>query len=270
MFHPEALLADALRSGINDVREQYLFLAALSPEQRTVAVADSGKTMDAIREEISGLDVTKAKRALLSYHFATVFIYLEDDRCVGQFVERLATIGKLAGSQVGEWKWSHPSESEFLRVSLDLLAQADFYDQVNMLVGSYSLIAMPSDSEAFHAWIIRCGLTEAKWSWKYQQEVEREQRRWFRSGARLQSTLQAWEGHRVRARACIAKVEPFFLEIGPAVIKLQELKRRQLYHGGRHYSLTRAAEALEDGVQLKHLLLDEACGADETYRSLFR
>jgi len=66
-----------------------------------------------------------------------------------------------------------------------------------------------------------------------------------------------WESHRKDIIKCVESLSPLFPGLGEAGAILERLKSKSLSLSVRCDVLNRAYEVLNQGVQLKHLLLEE-------------
>ena len=84
------ILSNAFRGSLDDLREQYLRLAALEPEARARLVADTNAEVTAVQDAINHPDTRRAKDVLLSYQYATRFSYDADSKSKRHFVDVLS------------------------------------------------------------------------------------------------------------------------------------------------------------------------------------
>jgi hypothetical protein len=66
------------------------------------------------------------------------------------------------------------------------------------------------------------------------------------------------------------EIEPIFLALFPSKEKIETLKIQELKLSVKCNSINRAAEAIVQGVQLKHFLLEEGYEMDRIFRTVTR
>lgn len=138
------------------------------------------------------------------------------------------------------------------------LAKNDFYTQVRFLCDQVYGVRLPSVSEtSVESWAKNAGLSEDSWAWQYKSLLEKEHSRWFTSKKRMAKIQCMWESHRKDIIKCVESLSPLFPGLGEAGAILERLKSESLSLSVRCDVLNRAYEALNQGVQLKHLLLEE-------------
>lgn len=265
------ILSSAFRGSLDELREQYLHLSGLESQERDRVVAEANSALAATQSKISHSDTLRAKDVLLAYQYATRFVYDVESQSKRHFVEVLARLWRGNEADILSWSWQPPSKSEFFRSVQERLPSVDFYTQVNILCDELFGVPMPSASDSsLRDWSDRAKLTEPGWSWRYENQLKEEQARWFSSQKRIGVIEAQWGEHKAKAARCIDEIAPLFAELHPAKSRLQELKGEELWLSGHCFAINRAAEALGQGVQLKHLLLEEAHDMGNVFRAATR
>ena len=269
MQEPRMILSDALRGSLNDLREQYQCLVALDPAARASFVADANSQLVTVNSTISHPDTQRAKDVLLSYQYATRFIYDIDSKSKRHFVDILSqSLWRNHESDIANWIWHTPIEQDFHCAIKTRLPSVDFYTQVNLLCDEVFGISLPSTPETSLAeWSQSARLTEASWAWRYDNQVKEEQARWLSSQKRVNVIETQRAQHRVKASQCIDQISRIFSELNPAKSMLQDLKSKELWLSIRCSSLNQASNAIQRGLQLDHLLLEEANKLERTFKS---
>ena len=265
------ILNNAFRGSLDDLRDQYLRLAELESQERDHVVAEANAAQAATQDAIAHPETLRAKDVLLAYQYATRFTYDVEHQSTRHFVELLSRLWRESETEIASWSWRSPSKSEFLRSVKCRLPSADFYTQVNLLCDELFGVPIPSASDdSLHTWSDRARLTEPGWSWRYDNQVKEEQARWFSSQKRIDAIESKRADHRAKAARCIDEIAPIFPELHPAKSRLQELKGQELWLSGHCLAINRAADALAQNVQLKHLLLEEAHEMSAVFKAATR
>jgi hypothetical protein len=272
MQEPRTILSNAFRGSLDDLREQYERLAALEPEARAHLVTDTNAKVAVVQDAITHPDTQRAKDVLLSYQYTTRFVYDVDPKSKRHFVDVLSrSLWQGHESEIANWNWHSPNKEEFLCAVQTRLPSADFYTQVNLLCNELFGLSLPSAPEtSFAEWSKMVSLNEAGWAWRYDNQVKEEKARWFSSQKRVNAIEAQRAEHRVKASRCVDQIRPIFSELNPAKSKLEDLKSKELWLSIHCTSLNKAFDAMQQGVQLKHLLLEEAHGLDKAFKAATR
>lgn len=265
------ILSRVFRSSLDDLREQYSYLEELDSFERDRVVAEANHALAAIQSAISHPDTLRAKDILVTYQYVTRFIYDVDPQSKRHFVESLNRLSRDDDADVSAWNWRSPSKAEFLARVARRILRADFYTQVNLLCDELFGLPIPSASDgSLRDWSARARLTEPDWSWRYENQIREEKARWFSSQKRLSAIESQWADHRAKAAQCMEELASDFPDLPIAKSRLQDLKGKQLWLSGRCTAINRAADALRQGVQLKHLLVEEARGMERIIKAASR
>lgn len=265
------ILSGAFRSSLDELREQYLHLAGLESQERDRLVVEAYAALLATQEAIDHPETHRAKDVLLTYQYITRFIYDVEPQSTRHFVDVLTRLWRGNESDISHWRWQPPPRSEFLTSVHERLPNVDFYTQVGLLCDELFGVPMPSASDSsLQGWSGRARLAESGWSWRYENQVKEERSRWFFSKKRIRAIESQWANHRAKAARCIEEIAPIFPEMHLAKSRLQELKGKELWLSGHCLAIKRAAEALDQGVQLRHLLLEEAHDMGNVFKAATR
>lgn len=261
------LLHSVFSSSLEDLRQQYAILSAQSIEERERFVVCVNSKLAKVQQEIEGEQAASAKRLVLKFLFITrVQCKSEGLGDCGLPSERIYQylVGQVVGLDRGEkhevesWQCQRPTEAQFLDVISVRLAKNDFYTQVRFLCDQVYGVRLPSVSEtSVESWAKSAGLSEEAWAWQYKSLLEKEHSRWFTSKKRIAEVEWMWQSHRKDIVKCMESLSPLFPGLGKAGAMLERLKLESLSLSVRCDALNRAYEALKQGVQLKHLLLEE-------------
>lgn len=266
-----AILGSAFRGTLDELREQYQRLEALEPQARDRVIADANASLVAVKDAISAPETSKAKDVLLAYQFITRFGYDVDAKSQRHFVDALRRLWRGQKNEIAHWNWQAPSRDEFFSAVRSRLPSVDFYTQVNLLCDELFGISLPSSTEnSLLDWSKRVGLSEAGWGWSYDNQIKEEQGRWFTSQKRIIAIEAKRTEHRAKSAQCTSEIAPIFSDLYPAKSRLEDLKQQELWLSGQCLAMNRAAEALLQGVQLKHLLLEEAHDLGKAFNAATR
>ena len=269
MHDPETILRSAFHGSLNDLREQYELLEQLEPSVRSRIVEDANSELFMIENSIADAETEKAKIVLLEYQYITRIEY-DIEKSKRHFIEKIGCLWKGNENDFSDWSWNLPPKQEFISTIASRLQNVDFYTQTNLLTDQIYGLSFPSVDEDLLNWSKRVDLDESDWSWRYDNLIKEEQGRWFTSHKRIAEIEAERINHRKKSIQCINEISPIFASIYSAKTRLEELKGRELWLSVRCSAINRAAEALDQGVQLKHLLLEEAHGLDNVFKAVTR
>lgn len=261
------LLRSVFSGSLEDLRQQYAILSAQSAEERERFVACANGHLAKVQQEIAGEQTDSAKRLALKFLFITRVQCkseglddrgLPSERNYQYLVEQVVGLDKGEKHEIESWQCQRPAEAQFIDTISTRLAKNDFYTQVRFLCDQVYGVRLPSVSEtSVESWAKNAGLSEEAWAWQYKSLLEKEHSRWFSSRTRIAEIQCMWESHRKDIIKCLESLSPLCPGLGEAGAMLERLKSESLSLSVHCDALNRAYEALKQGVQLKHLLLEE-------------
>lgn len=267
MYSVSSILRSAFRDSLEELRDQYTMLSGQSPEERERFVASINDHLGKVRLEIASERTDSAKRLMLKFLFITRVLCksegvdhrgLPSEMNYHNLVARAVRLSEDEKGEIESWRWWRPTETQFMDTLWAQLSKKEFDTQVRFLCDQVYGLRLPSGPEtSINSWAKSVGLSEESWAWQYRTLLEKEHSRWFTSSTRIEEIQRLWESHRKDSLKCMESLSPLFPALGEARTRLERLRSEELSLSVRCNALNRAYEALKQGVQLKHLLLEE-------------
>lgn len=280
-MHDElSLLTGTFRDSLYELRYHYEHLNGLSTTERNRIVSEANELLESTKAAILHEDTTSAKQSLLRFQYFTRLGFdlcgfdargNPEDRSRRYFVEQLSSLFTKQKPSIEAWRWRTPSLSEFSALVWPNLSGVDFYTQASLLCNQIYGLPIPSKNDiTIASWAKRACLTEESWAWRYENQIKDERARWFPSKKRIRAIEHCRELHRAQTMGCLKELEPIFLALAPAMERIETLKSQELKLSVQCNSINRAANAIAQGIQLKHLLLEEGYEMDKIFRAVTR
>lgn len=279
MHNLTSILNDACLDCLNDLKDYYEYLSSLSIAERDRVVHESNKSLESIWAAILHEDTTKAKKHLLHFQYITLLKYnpggFSNNRHRDDFIERLISICPDQQRLFKGWLWQAPSLSEFAELVYPNLLKVDFYKQAELLCGinyggGFNLPFPKKADETFNSWSKYSGLLEESWSWEYENQIKEEEAKWFPSKTKIRNIERAWVSHRDKAEACLKDLEPIFPGLFASKERVSTLRYQERKLSIQCSSMNQVLDAIKNGVQLKHLLLEERYAYEKLFRNFAR
>lgn len=266
----KSIVGGAFRNRLAALTHEYLKMQSMASNDRDSYLSSLMCYADEIQSKIDGSETQRAKLILLKFQYASRIIYSVDEQIISHFCDRLKWEKWEEGKEILSWRFTPPSESDFLRVMLSWQTRVDFYKQVNELCGTTFGLPLPGVSEPFDQYTVRAGIAEASWRWRYDNAIEKERKSWFTSKRKLAEIENQRSEHRKKSEECLKYLFKIYSRIRPSAELLQELKRTELNLSTHLDATEDAYHALCEGVPLKNLLIEEGHDLSQTYSEITR
>lgn len=277
-MHPTSILNSIFRSSLTKLQDYYEQLSRLSVAERDRVVLEANASLASINAAILHDDTTKAKKVLLQFKYLTRLAFCLpdgfDDWLIPKYYSRTRFVEQLMSFRSApnpkhdwdkiDWKisgWSHgeaPSQSEFTDLIWPHFLNDKFSSQADLLCDELFGLPFPSQSESITEWMERAELVENAWAKCYAGWIIAEKARWFPSKKKLQAIELLREKHRAQIVACLKELEPIFPALWPSKERIETLKTQEPKIWLHCNYINRVSAAIMQGVQLKHLLLEDA------------
>ena len=273
-----SILNDSYLDSLDDLKDYYEYLSNLSIAKRDRVIHESNKSLESIRAAILHEDTTKAKKHLLHFQYITLLEYNPGGHFNigrGYFIERLISICTEQKKLIDVWHWQTPSLSEFTKIVYPDLLKVDFCKQAVLLCGgsyggNFGLPFPKKADETFDSWLKYSGLIEESWSWEYKNRIKEENAKWFPSKTKIRSIELIWESHRNQAINCLKNLEPIFPALFESHERILTLRNQELKLSVQCNFMNRVSDAIKNGIQLKHLLLEDRYAYEKLFRNFAR
>jgi hypothetical protein len=268
MHDVESILKGAFTQGLADLQQTYWRLIRLDPGARTQIVTAANVALAEVQAIIALPETVQARNVLLQFQFLTRFSFGSGRE--REFVEPLGRCCPSKKYEILRWAQIRPTHSEFTSVALEYLACAGLWNQTQALCNEKHGVKFPLEGESFDSWVSRVGIvTQPGKSW-CDTAIARERQRWFTSTKRIAELEQQQLAQDSHEAAYAEQLRPLFPHLSASKLKLEALGVRESDLSIECETLNKVANAISQGVQLKHLLLEEAAELDQFYRAATR
>ena len=273
MHDVRQILGGAFRGMLEEQAVIYRALEPLNEGQRDQIVESLRAESQKIQRSICSSESWNARNTLLKFQYASRIIY-DVDQSKDHMLKRFRWSMPVAATYTAHWSdgWSYasPTEEEFFQQLLEWLGTVDFYTQVKWLSDELYGLPIPHPEEHFSTYLTRSKISEESWNWRYESQIEEENKRWFTSQRKIDEIRLRSADHLQKSKSCERYIQGFYRDISPALKHLDDLMHSELYVGPRLHAAERAYAALKDGVRLKHLLLEDSSDLGKAYSDITR
>lgn len=275
MQDPKKIVGNALLSSIGDLSDSYDTLAVLSEDERKIYIKNLIKINDEISRDIASERTSAAIGILLKYQYLVRYKYrIDEPDC---FLEssfehlcRRKSDEDFKLETFKKFKWNTPSESDFISFIMSVISCCDFYERVGFVTRSSYPASLPSSNVSYEEWLDHNFISEEHDCRKHSEELEEAKKKLFFRKSTINQVDAKWTEIHHKHKAFRDEMKNTFPTLHSSKKWLEDLKLSELEKGIELREITMAYEALEQGVQKKHLLAENALEAIDSFQKITR
>ena len=277
MFNLNDLLNSKLTRDI-DLTRKYIFLSELSDEEREMYVENENDALQNLEQQKIGLLIQRAKRVLLRYKYAAIAFRTDgiEFSCtnplsnISHYCRELETLYKSTERyrdidlndpvlrKLSEFRYSPPSELEYIKLIEPILEKRRFTEQLEFLTNNQFSLRLPDkENLSLNEWAENNGITEKFWRYQYEEKISKWDAQWFKSRSDLNKIHEDWRKRRVEVENFLLFINDFFPLVYAAKHLMETLDKKSRELRFSVSNLNKANIAIREGTKLKHLLLEE-------------
>lgn len=273
MYDAKSIIQSAFSSSLSDLASQYEILASLKPEERANYVSVANEYSQETETLISSEKTKSAIKLLIYFQFLSRFKYKihggdnwrgANGRAMQHMVDgfsHVCSMAKASDEILNTFKgfaYETPNFEKFLEISLQGLHDAYFFTQVEFVTNELYGVKFPvNEAQDINGWVSSARLSEQNWDWEYKNRIAEWNRRWFKSKSTMIEIKKEWVDRKENLLLYLNEIEPIFSSLYVSNKLLKSLKIRQLQSSLGLEAVNKSYAAINDGVKLKHLLLEE-------------
>jgi len=275
------ILKSTFYDELSNISKYYVLLERESPDSRKNIVSKANKELSNIKQLIASTHMHNAINQLLEFQYVTrfklpirgkyyskskdYFIDKFDHLLIGCSVKynRDRYYGgynspeMVAYSKVQSFGLKTPPFDEFLEGILPFVLKSKFCDQADFCCMELYSLPLPCASKmTFDDWIKNSSVLDENWSKEYISQMEIENSRWFKSKKKIQEIQNMLEQQRVSTSACIDYIASCYTSISDAANLMLSIQDKHLKLSVNVSDLNDAYKAINEGINLKYLLLE--------------
>jgi len=275
MQDPKKIIGNSLLSSIEGLSDCYDTLASMTENDRKLYIQKLIEINEEIKSKIASDKTQNAIRLLIRFQYIVRYKFRidEPDYFLESSFEHLCHRKDKHEENLRifkDFKWNAPAESDYIAFVTTIFSKCDFYDRVNFVTHSSHPASLPSSDMPYEEWLDREFISTQHDKRQYNNELNEANKKLFFKKSAINEVKSKWNEIIRRHEGFRKEIADIFQNLYSSKKWLEDLKLAELEKGIELREITNANKAIEQGVQKKHLLAENALEAIDSYQKITR